>query len=63
MVALQICAGRALVDDHSAPGLAVRRSRGYLELCDRKEDLVVVSGGGDIPTIEVEQTISERLGR
>ncbi len=61
MVALQICAGGALVDDR-APGLAVRRSEGYLELCDRKED-IVVSGGGDIPTIEVEQTISERLGR
>jgi acyl-CoA synthetase (AMP-forming)/AMP-acid ligase II len=38
--------------------LAVRHSDGYIELRDRKKD-IIVSGGENIPTIEVEQAVSE----
>ena len=38
--------------------LAVRHPDGYIELRDRKKD-IIVSGGENIPTIEVEQAISE----
>ena len=37
--------------------LAVRHPDGYIELRDRKKD-IIVSGGENIPTIEVEQAIS-----
>ena len=38
--------------------LAVRHPDGYIELRDRKKD-IIVSGGENIPTIEVEQAIAE----
>jgi fatty-acyl-CoA synthase len=38
--------------------IAVRHPDGYIELRDRKKD-IIVSGGENIPTIEVEQAISE----
>ncbi len=38
--------------------LAVRHPDGYVELRDRKKD-IIVSGGENIPTIAVEQAISE----
>ena len=38
--------------------LAVRHPDGYIELRDRKKD-IIVSGGENIPTIQVEQAISE----
>jgi fatty-acyl-CoA synthase len=38
--------------------LAVRHADGYIELRDRKKD-IIVSGGENISTIEVEQAISE----
>jgi fatty-acyl-CoA synthase len=38
--------------------LAVRHSDGYIELRDRKKD-IIVSGGENIPTIEVEHAVSE----
>ena len=38
--------------------LAVRHSDGYIELRDRKKD-IIVSGGENVPTIEVEQAVSE----
>ncbi|MBV9195794.1 MAG: AMP-binding protein [Solirubrobacterales bacterium] len=38
--------------------LAVRHPDGYIELRDRKKD-IIVSGGENIPTIQVEQAVSE----
>ena len=38
--------------------LAVRHPDGYIELRDRKKD-IIVSGGENIPTIEVENAVSE----
>jgi fatty-acyl-CoA synthase len=38
--------------------LAVRHPDGYIELRDRKKD-IIVSGGENIPTIEVEHAVSE----
>ena len=38
--------------------LAVRHPDGYIELRDRKKD-IIVSGGENVPTIEVEQAVSE----
>jgi fatty-acyl-CoA synthase len=38
--------------------VAVRHPDGYIELRDRKKD-IIVSGGENVPTIEVEQAISE----
>jgi fatty-acyl-CoA synthase len=38
--------------------LAVRHPDGYIELRDRKKD-IIVSGGENVPTIEVEQAVAE----
>ncbi len=38
--------------------VAVRHPDGYIELRDRKKD-IIVSGGENVPTIEVEQAVSE----